>query len=125
MATTSILILGAGRSSTSLISYLLEKAPANSWQVTVGDFALKAAQEQIGNSSYGKAILFDIRNEELSRSVIASSSVVISLLPAHLHPLVAKICLIEKKHLLTASYVSDEMKPFHAEALANGLLFFK
>ena len=51
MATKSILILGAGRSSTSLISYLLEKAPANSWQVTVGDFALKAANEQIGNSS--------------------------------------------------------------------------
>jgi saccharopine dehydrogenase-like NADP-dependent oxidoreductase len=48
---------------------------------------------------------------------------VISLIPASLHVLVAKLCLEKKKHLLTASYVSDEMKFFHKEAKAKGLLF--
>src|SRR5690606_31652372 len=48
---------------------------------------------------------------------------VISLLPAHFHPLVAKYCLRLKKHLLTASYISDEMKGLHEEALKHKLLF--
>ena len=55
--------------------------------------------------------------------MITSADVVISLIPAHLHPFVARICLSEKKHLLTASYVSDEMKSFHTEAQSKGLLF--
>jgi saccharopine dehydrogenase (NADP+, L-glutamate forming) len=44
-------------------------------------------------------------------------------MPAHLHPLVAKLCLKLNKHLLTASYVSDEMAEFHEEAKAKNLLF--
>ena len=38
MITKSILIVGAGRSSTSLIQYLLKQAAINSWHVIVGDF---------------------------------------------------------------------------------------
>ncbi len=123
MQSLSILILGAGRSSSSLINYILAQAKEHSWQVTVGDFSEAAAKERVGNSSQGNAIRFDIADTETSRAAIASADVVVSLIPAHLHPLVAKICLSEKKHLLTASYVSDEMKSFHEEALAKGLLF--
>jgi saccharopine dehydrogenase (NADP+, L-glutamate forming) len=60
------LILGAGRSSTSLISYLLEKAALKGWQVTVGDFSEDLAKEKVGSSPNGKAIRFDI-NDEVSR----------------------------------------------------------
>jgi saccharopine dehydrogenase-like NADP-dependent oxidoreductase len=123
MATKSILILGAGRSSSSLINYLLDQAKNFGWQVTVGDFSEGAAKDRIANSMQGKAIRFDITDMESSRLAIASVDVVVSLIPAHLHPLVAKICLEEKKHLLTASYVSDEMKSFNEEAKTTGLLF--
>lgn len=123
MHSKSILILGAGRSSSSLINYLLAQAKIFGWQVTVGDFSEPAAKDRIGNSPQGKAIHFDITDTELSRAAIATVDVVISLIPAHLHPLVAKICLEERKHLLTASYVSDEMKSFHNEAMVKGLLF--
>ncbi len=118
-----ILVLGAGRSSSSLISYLLDQAKVHQWQVTVGDVSEQAARERVGNAVSGKAINFDIANVESSRVAIASSDVVVSLMPAHLHPLVAKICLMEKKHLLTASYVSDEMKSFHVEAQSKELVF--
>ncbi len=123
MQPNSILILGAGRSSSSLINYLLDQAKIHSWQITVGDFSEQAAKDRIENSVQGKAIQFDITDTESSRLAIAAVDVVVSLIPAHLHPLVAKICLAEKKHLLTASYVSDEMKSFHDEAKAKGLLF--
>ena len=118
-----ILVLGAGRSSSSLISYLLAQAKTNHWQIVVGDVSEQAAQDRVANAGNGKAIRFDIADEESSKAAIASVDVVVSLIPAHLHPLVAKICLAEKKHLLTASYVSDEMKSFHNEAQSKGLLF--
>src|SRR5690606_35835577 len=68
-------------------------------------------------------VLFNIHDEDSSSSAIANADVVISLLPAHFHPLVAKYCLRLKKHLLTASYISDEMKGLHEEALKHKLLF--
>ncbi len=119
----SILVLGAGRSSSSLISYLLAEAVKYNWRVTVGDFSEAMAKERIGNSSAGKAISFDITNTEASANIIEANDVVISLIPANLHPLVARLCLQKQKHLLTASYVSDEMKSFHEEAKEKGLLF--
>lgn len=119
----TILVLGAGRSSASLISYLLHEATALSMNITVGDFSESAARERVGTHPHGRAIAFDITQREASEKEIAQADIVISLLPAHLHPQVAAICLAAKKHLLTASYVSDEMRGFHHEAVQKGLLF--
>jgi saccharopine dehydrogenase-like NADP-dependent oxidoreductase len=117
----TILVLGAGRSSSALIAYLLQQASLNQWQVIVGDLSLAAAQERIDNHPNGKAILFSI--EDAGASVIATADVVVSLLPATLHPAVARLCLAYSKHLLTASYVSEEMMGFDGEAKSKGLLF--
>lgn len=119
----NILVLGAGRSSSALINYLLKVAAARSWQVTLGDFSEKAARERIGNSKAGRAIGFDMADAAAGLSAIHQADVVVSMLPAHFHPKVATLCLSERKHLLTASYVSDEMKLFHDEAASKGLLF--
>jgi saccharopine dehydrogenase (NADP+, L-glutamate forming) len=118
-----ILILGAGRSSSSLISYLLEHARIFQWHITVGDLSIDNAREKIGSADTGQAVLFDINDTEASREVIDTSDIVISLLPPSFHPLVALRCLESGKHLFTASYVSDEMKAFHEEARSKGLLF--
>ena len=120
-----ILVLGAGRSSSCLISYLLKNAKIQHWHVVVGDVSEQAARDRVGNSTHGKAIAFDIADAESSKAAITSADVVISMIPAHLHTIVAKICLAEKKHLLTASYVSEEMKSFHQEAQSSGLLFLQ
>ncbi len=117
-----ILVLGAGRSSSALISYLLKESAQNNWTVTVGDISKKMAAERITEAS-GCAIEFNMEDQESSCKAIASADVVISLLPAHLHIKAAKICLAEKKHFLTASYVSDEMKVLNAEAKSKSLLF--
>jgi saccharopine dehydrogenase-like NADP-dependent oxidoreductase len=119
----TILVLGAGRSSSSLITYLLNNAKEHDWNIIVGDFSLEAAQQKVNNHDRGNAIFFDVHDNEKSNSAIASADVVISMIPAHFHPLVAMRCLAHHKHLLTASYVSDEMKNFHEEAATKGLLF--
>ena len=123
MAKKSILVLGAGRASSALITYLLDHANNGNWMVTVGDFNIKSAQERIGNSKNGIAIRFNIEETELCEEVIASCDVVISLLPAAFHPKVARHCLALGKHLFNASYISDEMSSFNEEAESKGLLF--
>ena len=117
----SILVLGAGRSTSSLISYLLDKGKEWNASVTVGDVLLLAAQERAGGR--GIAVEFNIQDIARSTETIRSADVVISMIPAHLHPLVAALCLQEGKHLLTASYVSDQMRSFDRKAKEKNLLF--
>ncbi len=119
----TILALGAGRSSSVLISYLLRQGEANGWKILIGDISQDAARDRIGRAAVGEAIAFDITQEKASKQSIARADVVISLLPAHFHPMVAQHCLALGKHLLTASYVSDEMMALHDAAKAKGLLF--
>lgn len=119
----NILLLGAGRSSYHLIQYLLQQASTEHWHVTVGDFDAKLAEEKVGNNPHGTAIQFDIQNTELAEHHISKADVVISLLPPFLHLKAAKACLKFGKHLLTASYVSPELKALEEEVKAKGLLF--
>lgn len=117
----TILVLGAGRSSSALITYLLQQATAHSWKIIVGDVSEAAARQRIGGSTRGQAVSFNIEDES-SNHAIQSADVVVSLLPAHLHPLVARHCIALNKHLLTASYVSQEMNAFHDEAVSKNIL---
>lgn len=119
----SILILGAGRSSSALIQYLLRYGKKHNINVTVGDVSVDAARDRIAGHDFGTAIAFDIQNVAASKERIAQATLVVSLIPAHLHVSVAKICLETGTHLLTASYVSDEMKSLHEQAKKKSLLF--
>lgn len=118
-----ILVLGAGRSSSVLIRYLLDNARACEWQVVVGDASVEAARKKVGRADAGEAVGFDINEPQSSDSLIASADIVISLLPANFHPLVALRCLQAGKHFLTASYLSPDLKAMDAEARRKDLLF--
>jgi saccharopine dehydrogenase-like NADP-dependent oxidoreductase len=118
----TILVLGAGRSSSSLIKYLLDHAKDNQWKIVVGDASIDMAIDKIQGHACGEAIQFNIEDEKAT-STISAADCVVSLLPAMLHPLVAINCLKYNKHLLTASYVSEEMKALDSEARAKGLIF--
>ena len=118
----TILILGAGRSSSALITYLLQQATIYSWKIVIGDVSEAAAQQHLGGSARGRGVSFDINNNGDSIAIIQSADVVISLLPAHLHILVAKHCITLSKHLLTASYVSNEMQELHEAAKLKNIL---
>lgn len=118
-----ILLLGAGRSSASLIRYLLDNARACNWTLTVGDVSADLALQKIGSSEFGTAVQFDINDVDDSREIISGADIVISLLPPNYHPLVALRCLEAGVHFVTASYVSDELQAFDEEARSKGLVF--
>ena len=119
----TILVLGAGRSSGSLIRFLLERTTASYFQVTVAEMDVRLAQEKTANHPNGKAIALDIQNEVQRRAAIGESSLVISLLPPHLHLLAAQECLALGKHLITASYVSPELMAMDKAVREKDLLF--
>jgi saccharopine dehydrogenase-like NADP-dependent oxidoreductase len=115
-----ILILGAGRSSASLISYLLEKASVNDWEVLVADASMEAAEQKINGHKSGKALKLDISDEAGAKKLILDTDLVISLMPPDFHLPVAKLCLEASKTLLTASYLSPEIQVLDAEFLQKG-----
>jgi saccharopine dehydrogenase-like NADP-dependent oxidoreductase len=119
----NVLLFGAGKSATVLIDYLLENAVSENWKVTVVDADLALAKLKTANHPNAEAVSFDINNEIERVRYIRHASVVISLLPPALHIAVAKECLKQKKHLLTASYTDDSIKELGAEIKKHKLLF--
>jgi len=111
-----ILVIGAGRSTSSLIQYLLFNAEQENWFVTIADQSKELATRAANNHEKAKAIAFDVNNDEERNRLIDEADLVISMLPAHMHISVAKDCLKYKKHMVTASYVSKEMKALDSEA---------
>lgn len=119
----NILIIGAGRSASSLIKYLLEKSESEQLHLTIGDLSLALAQRKTNGHKNATPIALDITNSEQRQSEIQKADIVISMLPAHMHIEVAKDCVVFKKHMVTASYISDAMQALDEQAKENGLIF--
>ena len=117
-----ILILGAGLSSSSLIKYLLDNSSEYDWKVRVGDMSLDVAKRKVDNHENGEAFEFDVFKEEQRIEEIQNADVVISMLPARFHHLVAEKCVEFGKHMITASYVSKEVQALNEKAKEKGLL---
>jgi saccharopine dehydrogenase-like NADP-dependent oxidoreductase len=118
-----IVLFGAGRSATVLIDYLKQTATEIVCKVTVADADLKTVEQKVGEHPLVKAAQVNIENQEQRKALISQADVVISLMPPHLHYLVAVDCLDLSKHLLTASYVDEKLKALEQQIEAKGLLF--
>lgn len=118
----NILVLGAGRSATSLINYLLDQASRYDWLVVVADSDKDLAERKVGDRSHGKGTRLNVRNATQRRALVRESDVVISLLPVSLHHLVVSDCIQFKKHLITASYLSKEMIALDEQARHSGIM---
>ena len=119
----NVLLVGAGRSSSSLIKYFLDHSAEENWRLTVADFSEELAKNKIKNHPSGIAIGFDIQNEKQLENLVSDADIVISMLPADKHYPVAIECLKQKKNLLTASYISPEMKELNSAVSEAGLIF--
>ena len=118
-----ILVIGAGRSASSLIKYLLENSEKENLHITIGDLSEELAKQKTKNHKNATAIALDIFNETQRQSEIQKADIVVSMLPAHMHIEVAKDCVLFKKHMVTASYISPAMQELDFAAKENGLIF--
>ena len=118
-----ILIIGAGRSSSSLIKYLLDTSSKENLHITIGDVSVESAQAKINNHPNATAIQLDVFNTEQRVEAIQNADIVISMLPAHYHMEVAKDCVAYSKHMVTASYISKDMQALDEAVKEKGLVF--
>ncbi|HCQ29976.1 MAG TPA: saccharopine dehydrogenase, partial [Flavobacteriales bacterium] len=77
-----ILLIGAGRSASSLIKYLLENAQQQNWFITIAEKNTELAKAKIKDSQQAKVVEFDVNNEIQRLELISDSDLVISMLPA-------------------------------------------
>jgi saccharopine dehydrogenase (NAD+, L-glutamate forming) len=118
-----ILIIGAGKSSSYLIKYLLDKSESENLQITIGDLNTENSKKLVGENSKVNIIHLDVFKSDSRSEAVKNSDIVISMLPARFHIEVAKDCVTYKKHMVTASYVSKEMQDLDEDAKANNLIF--
>ncbi len=119
----NLLIIGAGRSATALINYILEQARQHDFFITVADSELELAQRKVHGHPKGRAIWLDASKTNDRRDVISRHDVVVSLLPPQMHLEVAQDCISLGKHMVTASYVSKQVFRLGDEARQRALVF--
>ena len=119
----NLLIIGAGRSATVLINYILEQARQHNFFVTVADADLELAKKKIHDHPNGRATWLDASKPNDRRDVIQRHDVVVSLLPPQMHLEVAQDCIVLGKHMVTASYVSKQVFRLGDEARQRALVF--
>ena len=118
-----VLVIGAGRSASSLVKYLLDKSEEENLEVIIVDISLENAQKLAQNHINATVIEFNIFDIDSRQEVIRNSDIVISMLPARFHIEIANDCILFGKNLVTASYVSPELMALNKEVTAKGLIF--
>lgn len=120
---SEILILGAGRSAGYLIDYLLDWSKDQAFTIRIADQSIEHLEPI--KSQYPKLSfeVVNIQDNEQRLVLIKGAFIVVSMLPAFMHPLVAADCLKSGVHLATASYESAELKALEKEIESKGLIF--
>jgi len=67
--------------------------------------------------------IFDVNDKKQREKIVINQSIVISMLPAKYHFLIAIECLKSNINLVTASYISDELMKLNYEVKKKNLLF--
>ena len=121
----SILIVGAGKSSTYLIEALLKNTQkkTNKWNVVIADNDELNLKIKTINYPDAQTVVLDINNTLQRQKLVKNADLVVSLMPPHLHILLALDCLQFKKNLITSSYASEEMRALNQRVKDAGLMF--
>lgn len=118
-----ILVVGAGKSTSYLLDYFLDKATQENLHLTIGDLKPSLIPKNLSEHPNCKVMLLNVFHDEERAGAIQNCDIVVSMLPARFHIKVAEDCIKFKKHLVTASYVSPEIQTLDQAAKENGLVF--
>jgi len=106
-----------------LLDYFLEKADSENLHITIADLNPSGLPDAVRNHSSTTILALDISREAERKAAVGNADIVVSMLPAHLHISIARDCLELGRHLVTASYVSKEMKAMDSAVKDRGLIF--
>lgn len=118
-----ILVLGAGKSATVLIEYLIIHAAKDGYHVHVADLDVDLCREKIGGKPHATAHQIITGDPGRTADLISFADLVISMLPPPFHADIARECIRTGCHFLNASYLSEEMASLDEAAKIRGLTF--
>jgi saccharopine dehydrogenase-like NADP-dependent oxidoreductase len=113
-----VLLLGAGLVTRPLVRYLLNQPGLT---LTIASRTVAKAEALLEGHPQGKAQAFLVDDDATLGRLVAENDVSISLLPYTYHVRVARHCLAHRKHMVTTSYVSKDMRALDSEARQAGL----
>ncbi len=114
-----VLILGAGLVAKPLVRYLLDQPD---FQVKVASRTVSKAEKLVGDHPRGEAQPLNVNDAAGLKKLISEADLTISMVPYAHHVTVANLCIQQKKHMVTTSYVSAAMKELDGKAKNAGVL---
>lgn len=118
-----ILLLGAGKSSGSLLEFLHTECCSRNWRCTVADIQVALVKQKLAPYPTLIPQTLNLEIEQERTALIEKADLVISLLPPFLQATVGKDCLRLGKHFLSASYTDPVLLTLHDEIERKDLLF--
>jgi saccharopine dehydrogenase (NADP+, L-glutamate forming) len=112
-----VLVLGAGLVARPLVRYLLNKG----YEVVMASRTASKAVSMIDGHPNGKALALNVQDETVLAGLIGECDLAVSLVPYAFHPVVAKHCIANRKHMVTTSYVSSAMQELDCDARKGGV----
>lgn len=121
MSTKTILLVGAGRSCYVLIQFLIENKQKEQWELIIADSNIELLKSKVSEDN-ATLISLDVNNEEACALWVQKADIVISMVPAHLHTYIARNCVKYGRHMVTASYVSEDMQALNQDAISKNII---
>jgi saccharopine dehydrogenase-like NADP-dependent oxidoreductase len=113
-----VLLLGAGLVTRPLVRYLLGQPGL---ALTIASRTAAKAEALLEGHPQGIARALLVDDEAVLGQLVAEHDLTISLLPYIYHVRVAKLCLRHRKHMVTTSYISPDMRGLDAAAREAGI----
>ncbi|KAJ2156250.1 hypothetical protein GGF46_005312 [Coemansia sp. RSA 552] len=108
-----VLLAGSGMVSQPLVDYL---AGAKDTDIVVASNNIDEARALACQFPNTEATVLDIADSAGLDNNVKGSDVVVSLVPAPLHPRIAEAAIRNGKHMVTASYISEDMSRLDQQA---------
>ncbi|KAJ3295229.1 hypothetical protein HK104_002890 [Borealophlyctis nickersoniae] len=112
------LVLGSGFVAAPLVDYLLR---SKHHSVTIASNSLPEARTLAGGRKNATVAELSVTDKEQLRHLVGQHDVVVSFVPATLHPVVAEACLDARKNMVTASYISPALAALDARAQSSNI----
>lgn len=121
--TRTVLVFGAGKSTSYLLDYLLEKSTSEQLKLVIADLHPENIPVHVAEHLHCEIVALNIFDDAPRKAIIEKSTIVISMLPPKLHIKIAEDCITFGKHLVTASYISEAIQQLDKAAKEKSLVF--
>ena len=114
-----IVVFGAGMVAGAHVEYLLSQPD---FEVTVASRTVGKAEALVKGHPRGRAVQVNSDDPAALEALIQQADLAVSLLPYAYHPVVARLCVAHRVHMVTTSYVKEAMAQLDAAARDAGII---